>query len=77
MRKTDEKHKAREGYQLGARPPELSEEAERRLKQLKVSPKLMALVEKARKAKVTRVNGSRCEDCNGLVRVGPDGVKEP
>lgn len=71
MRKNGEKHKVREGYEIGARPPELSEEAERQLRQLKVSPKLTALVEKARKAKVIRVNGFRCPECNGTAAQGP------
>jgi hypothetical protein len=54
--------KTREGYEVGAKPPELSEEAESRLRKLKVSPKLRALVEKARKAKVTRGNAFSVQD---------------
>lgn len=71
MRKTTKQSKTREGYEVGARPPELSAEAERRLLKLKVSPKLTALMEKARKAKVTRLNGTTHQECDGVETTCP------
>ena len=51
------KHKSRDGYEVGSRPPsDLSEKAKRQLQRSHVSPKLMSLVEKARNAKITRVD---------------------
>jgi len=60
MPKYAQKQMTREGYEVGTRPPsDLSEKANRQLQRSRVSPKLMSIVEKARNAKVTRVDGGK------------------